>query len=224
MFECQDKGDFLLQFSALLEEQERLNGKLLIIIDESQVLPIELFEEIRLLSNEAGERNLLSIFLIGQPELQAILAHPRLLPLRQRIGVRYHLYLLSSSEVAQYIAYRLHQAGAAHVDIFDSSAVEYIYRASQGNPRLINIICDNALISGFSQDVKRIDRQLTKECIEEVRLRDEEAFQVSENLEEEPKTKYPSLMILAATISIVTVVGVVSYFFLGSKFLSSLSL
>lgn len=174
-----NKGEFILQFSSLLDNCERMGEKVLLIIDEAQVFPIELLEEIRLLSNNAGERNVLSIFLIGQPELQEKLAHPQLLPLRQRIGIRYHLEPLLRDDTAQYISYRLNRAGADNPAIFTTQAIDCIHEASQGNPRLINIICDHAMISGFTQDMPQIDRDVVFECLKEIRLQGEERLLVS---------------------------------------------
>lgn len=181
-----NKGDFILQFSNLLDNCEKMGEKVLLIIDEAQVFPIELLEEIRLLSNNAGERNVLSIFLIGQPELQEKLAHPQLLPLRQRIGLRYHLEPLLRDDTAQYISYRLNRAGADNPAIFTTQAIDCIHEASQGNPRLINVICDHAMISGFTQDLPQIDRDVVFDCLKDIRLQGEERLQISE-LQAQPK-------------------------------------
>jgi len=174
-----NKGKFILQFSRLLDRCEKMREKILIIIDEAQVFPIKLLEEIRLLSNLAEERNVLSIFLIGQPELQKTLADPQLLPLRQRIGIRYHLEPLTRDDTAQYISYRLNRAGADNPAIFTKEAIDCIHEASHGNPRLINVICDHAMISGFTQDMPQIDRSVVFDCLKEIRLQGEESLQVS---------------------------------------------
>ncbi len=165
-----NKSAFILEFSKLLEQCEKRGEKILLIIDEAQVFPVELMEEVRLLSNHAGERNVLSIFLIGQPELQETLANPRLLPLRQRIGLHYHLPELTRKDTAQYISYRLNMAGAANAALFTSDAIDMIHRASRGTPRLVNVICDHALISGFNLELNQIDREVVLKCIEEIRL------------------------------------------------------
>lgn len=175
-----NKGEFILQFSNLLENCEKMGEKVLLIIDEAQVFPIELLEEIRLLSNLAEDRNVLSIFLIGQPELQEKLAHPQLLPLRQRIGIRFHLKPLLREDTAQYISYRLNRAGADNPAIFSKQAIDCIHEASRGNPRLINVICDHALVSGFAQDMPQIDGNVVFECLKDIRLQGEDGLQVSE--------------------------------------------
>lgn len=174
-----NKAKFILQFSRLLDRCEKMGEKVLLIIDEAQVFPIKLLEEIRLLSNLAEERNVLSIFLIGQPELQKTLADPQLLPLRQRIGIRYHLEPLTRDDTAQYISYRLNRAGADNPAIFTTEATDCIHEASHGNPRLINVICDHAMISGFTQDMPQIDRSVVFDCLKEIRLQGEENLQVS---------------------------------------------
>lgn len=175
-----NKGNFIFQFTKLLDRYEKQGGKVLLIIDEAQVFPIDLLEEIRLLSNHAEERNVFSIFLIGQPELQEILAHPRLLPLRQRIGIRFHLNPLTRDDTDNYISYRLNMAGAANASIFDKKAIDHIHEASKGNPRLINIICDHAMITGFSRDLNKIDHRVIKDCLNEIRLEGEDSLRVSD--------------------------------------------
>jgi general secretion pathway protein A len=175
-----NKGEFIIQFSSLLDRCAKTKEKILLIIDEAQIFPIPLLEEIRLLSNLAGNRNVLSIFLIGQPELQFKLADPRLLPLRQRIGIRYHLEPLNQYDTAQYILYRLNRAGAENPAIFTKQAIDCIHEASHGNPRLINVICDHALMSGFTEDLILIGPEIILACLEDIRLESEEKLKVSE--------------------------------------------
>ncbi len=174
-----NKGDFILKFSQLLEKVHQRKEKILIIIDEAQVVPLDLMEEVRLLSNQAGARNVLSIFLIGQPELQETLAHPRLRPLRQRIGIKYHLKELEREDTAHYIAFRLNEAGAANPALFTDQAIDCIHQASSGNPRLINIICDHALISGFAKGINHIDRDIIEECLQDIKLPGETSLTIS---------------------------------------------
>ena len=178
-----NKGQFLLKFSDLLVKHKKEGSKLLLIIDEAQVFSIDLFEEIRLLSNLAEDQNVLGIFLIGQPELQEKLADPILLPLRQRIGIRYHLEPLNRDDTGQYILYRLNKAGAANPALFTTEAIDCIFEASMGNPRLINVICDHAMISGFTSEKNKIDRDIIVDCIKVIRLQGEERLQISELLE-----------------------------------------
>ncbi len=210
-----NKGEFILQFSGLLDTCERMKEKVLLIIDEAQVFPIALLEEIRLLSNIAGDRNVFSIFLIGQPELQEKLAHPDLLPLRQRIGIRYHLAPLLKDDTAQYIAYRLNRAGADNPVLFTQQAIDCIHDASQGNPRLINVICDHALINGFSQDIPLIDRDVVIDCLNDIRLQGEERLKVSELQEQATDStstlgeKKPSPKVIITTLTTLILVAVI---------------
>jgi len=214
-----NKGEFLLQFSSLLDNCEKEGGKVLLIIDEAQVFPIELLEEIRLLSNNAGERNVLSIFLIGQPELEEKLAHPQLLPLRQRIGIRYHLEPLLRDDTAQYISYRLNRAGADNPAIFTTQAIDCIHEASQGNPRLINVICDHAMISGFTQDKPQIDGDVVSECLKDIRLQGEKVLQVSglqnklENMTSKQSEKKQSMKVAAAILFALALVISAGFFY-----------
>jgi len=140
-----------------------------LLIDESQNLTPKLMEQIRLLSNlETAQQKLIQIVLIGQPELEEKLKAPSLRQLRQRITVRYHLGPLDEDETAPYIAHRLATAGGNGRLAFDDRAVKLVYRYSEGIPRLINAVCDNALLAGYvagswtitGDCVKRAIRQL----------------------------------------------------------------
>ncbi len=177
-----DKGEFLLGFLDLLERCRANGEKILIIIDEAQAFSLRLLEEMRLLSNQAGEYNVLSIFLVGQPELREVIANPRLLPLRQRIGITFHLQELGREDTAHYVAFRLNKAGAANPALFTDGAIDAIHRASHGNPRLINIICDHALISGFAADLRVIDAELIDSCLDELMLPGEFELSISDNV------------------------------------------
>ena len=130
----------------------------MLIIDEAQNLTEELLEQVRLLSNiETDDRKLLQIVLLGQPELRDRLNSPRLRQLRQRITVRYHLAPLTRFEVAQYIQHRLELAGAKGVPFFTRPALWRIYHYSGGIPRLVNAVCDKALLAGFVEHSDRIN-------------------------------------------------------------------
>ncbi len=208
-----NKGAFLLEFTKLLQALQSDGKKLLLIIDEAQAFSVGLLEEIRLLSNHAGEQNVLSIFMIGQPELQEVLANPKLLPLRQRIGVLYHLESLNREDTEQYIVYRLNKAGASNPAIFDSQAVDAIHLASKGTPRLINVICDNALILGYSLDARRITRQMVERAIGEMKLPGEQELQISKPVviaNEENRPKQRVLWLALFTVSALVALGVAS--------------
>lgn len=205
-----NKSHFILQFTDFLTHCHERNEKVLLIIDEAQAFTIELLEEIRLLFNLAGEYNVLSIFLVGQPEIREQLATAQLLPLRQRIGIRYDIKPLSRADTEQYIHFRLNRAGAGSARIFTDGAIDTIHYASNGNPRLINIICDHSLISGFARDLKVINKELILESIEEIRLPGEATLQTSEVVRQPKKTREPvnHFMIVAMIMTVLILLGV----------------
>ena len=138
----------------LLQQAERGKDTVL-IVDEAQDLTDDLLEQVRLLSNlETDNRKLLQIVLLGQPELRHRLNQHRLRQLRQRITVRYHLLPLSRYEVSHYIRHRLEVSGAKGAPYFTRPALWRIHRYSGGIPRLVNALCDKALLAGF---VKQTD-------------------------------------------------------------------
>lgn len=173
-----NKAKFLFLFSKLLEECKKKNRKVLLIVDEAHALPTDLLEEMRLLVNMAAEvKNVLSIFLVGQPELLSRLTEEQLSPLSQRIAVRYHLNQLSKADSLQYVLFRLNRAGAKNNRIFTEKALGLIFEATRGNPRQINIICDNALFAAYSRDRLEVDENLIRECVEKLSIPgDESAF------------------------------------------------
>lgn len=152
------KDDLLKE---LTEEVYRCHGKGIvpvIVIDEAQMIPgREVFDEIRLLTNfQLDDSNLISVILMGQPELRERLAEPIYEPLRQRIGIRYHLNPLNLEETLEYIDFRLNVAGGKP-GIFLPDAVMRIFELSGGVPRRINTIATNALLEGFARDAAAID-------------------------------------------------------------------
>jgi general secretion pathway protein A len=152
----------------LLQQVER-GKETVLIIDEAQDLTDELLEQVRLLSNlETDNRKLLQIILLGQPELRDRLNNPRLRQLRQRITVRYHLMPLSRYEVNQYVQHRLHVSGGNGTPFFTRPALWRVYHYTQGIPRLVNAVCDKALLAGFVQQEERIDYRLVNRAIREL--------------------------------------------------------
>ena len=136
-------GEFLLK-------QIEARRETVLIIDEAQDLTEELLEQVRLLSNiETDDRKLLQIVLMGQPELRERLNSPRLKQLRQRITVRFHLAALTRPEVAQYIQHRLQVSGAKGAPFFTTPAIWRVFHYSKGVPRLVNAVCDKALLASF---------------------------------------------------------------------------
>ena len=143
--------------------------KIVLVIDEAQLLSYSVLEQIRLLTNlETNKHKLLQIILIGQPELNDLLAQPELKQLGQRVTARYFLEPLEEHETAEYIHYRLSVAGRHDAEIFRPEAKRLIHRRSGGVPRLINVICDRALLGAFAEGKSRIDRKLARQAANEV--------------------------------------------------------
>ena len=164
------KGAFLIYLKNFLHKAYASHKKVLLIIDEAQRLNHELLEQIRLLSNiELQNRKLINIFFVGQPEFNEMLREDRNRAVRQRISVNYHINPLSEAEAGKYIEHRLKIAGATY-EIFDKDAIREIFSFSGGYPRLINIICDHALLTGYASDLKSINKKVIKECERELEI------------------------------------------------------
>ncbi|WP_456385062.1 ExeA family protein [Desulfolithobacter sp.] len=165
-----NKGEFLELFRNFLEQAYEERKQVLLIIDEAQRFRHELLEEIRLLSNiEKEHSKLLNIFFVGQNEFHDTILKPENRAIRQRITVNYSLNRLSEEETSSYISHRLKIAGAER-DIFTAGAVQEVHLFSGGAPRLINIICDRALLTGFVDEKERIDRDIIRECATELKI------------------------------------------------------
>ncbi|HPU98984.1 MAG TPA: AAA family ATPase, partial [Candidatus Hydrogenedentes bacterium] len=141
-----------------------------LVIDEAQNLDTKVLEQIRLLSNlETDSTKLLQIVLIGQPELAEKLAAYELRQLNQRITARYHLKPLDQKETLQYIAYRLHVAGGKRASVhFDRKAIREVYRRSGGTPRVINALCDRALLIGYTKETHVITAPIIRQAAREI--------------------------------------------------------
>ena len=163
------RGQSLTALHNFLLECFAKNEKVFLIIDEAQSMEHGLLQEVRLLTNlETSKNKLLHVILLGQPELNDTLEDPRFQPLKQRIAVRYHLRSLNLKETREYILHRLKRAGSRSIGIFDSGAIQEVYRYSKGIPRLINIVCDNALLTGFSKEQNRIGKNIIRDVVEEL--------------------------------------------------------
>jgi general secretion pathway protein A len=139
-----------------------------LIIDEAQNLSIDVLEQVRLLTNlETTTRKLLQILLIGQPELQVMMAQPELRQIGQRITARYHLSPLLADETASYVQHRLEVAGCRR-RLFTEGSLRLVHRLSGGVPRLINTICDRALLGAYAKQLDRVDRRLVRKAASEV--------------------------------------------------------
>jgi type II secretory pathway predicted ATPase ExeA len=164
----ESKGRFIIHFRQFLKKARERKQKVLLIIDEAQAMEAELLEEIRLLSNLEQEHiRLLNIFFVGQNEFVDILQEYRNRALRQRITIRYHIEELTLDETEAYIRHRLRVSGT-EAPIFSPGAMDEIFAFSGGYPRLINIICDHALLSGYVQELDTIHANTIRECREEL--------------------------------------------------------
>lgn len=140
-----------------LLEQFRDGRRVVVVMDEAHALSVELLEEVRLLCNfETSQAKLLQVLLVGQPELAERLAQSALRQLRQRVAVRLELKPFTFCETIDYVSSRLQTAGRTD-ELFTEGGLASLYRFSGGSPRLINVLCDTALLSGFAHDQERID-------------------------------------------------------------------
>jgi general secretion pathway protein A len=159
------KSELLKMLNERMIENMNNNRTTLLIIDEAQLIFKETLEEIRLLSNfQLNDRYLLTLVLIGQPELRDTIRGYK--QLDQRIAIRYHLNPLNSDNTGRYIAFRLEKAGRTNA-IFTTAAMEEIYSYSEGVPRKINNICDLALLIGFSMKVEKIGVDIIRKVIKD---------------------------------------------------------
>jgi general secretion pathway protein A len=167
------KQKLLAKLNQFLIQQLSADANIVLIIDEAQNLSTKVLEEVRMLSNlETEKEKLIQIILLGQPQLRAKLENPRLEQFKQRISVYYHLNALNSQEAKDYIQHRLKMVtvGIGAPEIFSNDAIELIYEYSRGIPRLINQLCDSALLSGYAYDKKLVTTDIVREVIKEREL------------------------------------------------------
>ena len=163
------KTQLIARLNEFLIEQLRINSNVILLIDEAQNLKPHVLEEVRMLSNlETEQEKLIQIILMGQPELKSKLWLRELTQLRQRVTLYYHLGPLDACETAAYITHRLHVAGANGAPIFASSALSKIYDVTGGVPRLINGLCDSALLTGYVNEAKTIGLKIIDEVAGEL--------------------------------------------------------
>jgi type II secretory pathway predicted ATPase ExeA len=151
------RNEIVDQLHTRLYELHEEGREPVLIIDESQLIPAKsVFDEIRLLTNfQLDDQNLLSVILIGQPELERRLQRPAYEPLNQRVGIRYALEALTLEETHSYVAHRIHVAGGER-NPFNEEAVDVLFRLSRGVPRIINTLATTALLDAFGDDEKQI--------------------------------------------------------------------
>jgi general secretion pathway protein A len=168
-YKSTSKSHLLSALNKYLLDQISKDINVVLVIDEAQNLTPSVLEEVRMLSNLETEREkLIQIVLMGQPELKKKLALPQLEQFRQRIVFHYHLSPLDREETRGYIKHRLRTAGNEKADLFMEYAIDEVYRYSKGVPRLINIICHNALISGLACGERVISCSLIESTIKEL--------------------------------------------------------
>ncbi len=173
--QCETKAEYLLTLNHFLIERLGRNQKTLLIIDEAQQLSPAMLEEVRLLSNlETPSSKLLQIMLVGQPELNDMLARPELRQLRQRVVLRHHLRPFDERELDAYIDERLTLAGYSGKGIFRRAARRAIYQATGGVPRLVNIVCDGALLAGYARGESSVGADVIREVARDLQLSGEE--------------------------------------------------
>ena len=165
------KAEYLLKLNDFLIERLRNDERTLLIIDEAQNLSAEMLEEIRLLSNlETSSSKLIQIMLVGQPELKEMLRRSDLRQLKQRIALSQHLRPFNESEMREYIENRLRKAGFTGRRLFRRDALKSLYRFSGGTPRLINSLCDGAMLLGFVRQKTLIEARMIEEVAADLDL------------------------------------------------------
>ena len=163
------KVELLHSIKKFLLQQHKAGRRVLLIVDEAQNLDPLVLEEIRFLADMDDQNHkLLNVFLVGQPELNRILALPEMEQLVQRIHLRFHLKSLKDEEVKEYILHRLDVAEGEHSIEINDNAFPLIYLYTGGRPRLINVLCDHALTCAYASDQKSFDKELIQTAIEEL--------------------------------------------------------
>jgi general secretion pathway protein A len=168
---CITKAEYLLALNRFLIGRLEKDQPTLLIVDEAQNLSAEMLEEIRLLSNlETPSSKLLQIMLVGQPELAELLAKPELRQLRQRIVLRHTLRPFTKPELERYVEERLQLAGYTGKALFTNRALDELFRVTGGVPRLINVVCDGALLLGYGRDRATLDANAIREVASDLAL------------------------------------------------------
>lgn len=164
-----DRLSYIEKLNEFLLQQNRIGSNVALVIDEAQDLSPQVMEQVRLLSNlETDQHKLIQIVMCGQPELKKRLARPDLRQLRQRITVRYHIPPLTQEDTMMYIRHRLWIAGSDGSIVFDAGGIREVYKYAKGSPRLINAVCDNALLAGYVGRTRKIDSRCVKRAIRQL--------------------------------------------------------
>jgi general secretion pathway protein A len=162
--------ELFAQFQDFLIEEYASGRRTMLIFDEAQNLSTETLEELRMFSNiNADKDELLQLVLVGQPELRTLIGQPRLAQFAQRVSAEYHLPGMTAEQVQGYIAHRLAVAGASR-EIFTPAACECVHLASRGVPRLVNQICDYALVYAFTDGLDKVDAAVIEQVVTDRRM------------------------------------------------------
>lgn len=159
------------QFQDFLIEEYASGRRTMLIFDEAQNLSVETLEELRMFSNiNADKDELIQLVLVGQPELRELISQPRLVQFAQRVAADYHLPGMTAEQVRAYVGHRLAIAGATR-EIFTPAACECVYLASRGIPRVVNQICDYAMVYAFTDGLERVDAGVIEQVVADRRTR-----------------------------------------------------
>jgi general secretion pathway protein A len=199
---AEDRLTVMAQLNEYLVEQLKQDHVVSLLVDEAQELSEEMLEELRLLSNlETDREKLIQIVLIGQPELERKLDQPELRQLKQRVGIRCRLAPLGSREVGAYIDCRLKTVGHEG-KLFDAGAVRKVTQYSKGIPRLINVLCDNALLIAYTSSKNKISAKIVEEAAHELQLVDSAESPESEAPKAEPPSAKADSAVVRETVAI----------------------
>jgi general secretion pathway protein A len=201
--EGKSKTKLLSDLNEFLINQYSDKFQPILLIDEAQNLSPDLLEEIRMLSNlETDRAKLLQIILVGQPELKKTLMMPELMQLRQRININYHIAPLTIDETERYIRHRLSIAGNPDAIEFEDTMVSRIYQFSRGIPRLINILCDFALLAAYVDARKTVNIEIIQEVIKDLESRDYWSESLERSNDREWNEEYTELKEAASNVAL----------------------
>ena len=175
--ETTDTVEMVNRLFQVLVDHYAEGNSVILVIDEAQNMPVETLENLRMLSNlETPKDKLIQIVLVGQPEFEETLNLDQLRQLKQRIAIRSTILPLTKTESLEYIRHRLHKAGGKAEEVFSSSALDAVIRKANGIPRVMNILCDNALITGFGYQRKPIGADIVREVLADFDGKKKKAF------------------------------------------------
>jgi len=183
--------------------------KVLCVIDEAQAMSADLLEQVRLLTNlETHSEKLMTVILVGQPELQDTLSRHDLRQLNQRITARYHLKHLSQNETCEYINFRLERSGGEE-GLFSDSAMKRLWTASRGIPRLINVLCDRALLGAYAQEEHKVSMALVKGA--ELEIMPAQAQAIAKKVRHQRQNRLLTVMMtLTVMVGVISLLGSVA--------------